>query len=331
MFETRRTLAGLTLGLASAFASTASAQVNGAGGEPAGTILLPSTSSYYNQQGFNLPSAPRATGQDVVRGSGGISCQSAVNGNGPVVDMGMIGTEDPYGRGSASVYGRVTIPLGKSPRRVDCTRLYDMELQRLTLELEMLRGASAVRAPDPLDGMPDWDRVEAQGEVEGKPPQPFNLGDIARVPRKDADAASAASVGIAPVKVASAAPVVVGTPMPVAPAAPERERPPAKPLCAPDDGGIVWTDGQPSCDGAGAHSVQIAAYRTAIRAREAWEAMREGVVLPARSQAVVRERVLPGRTLFALQIDGLTRAGAERLCADFGGDCIVRHAGRDAG
>lgn len=129
----------ISLSAALAVGLPAQAQTNnGTVGEP-GTIIVPSSSSSYNQQGFNLPAAPRSTGQDIVRGSGGISCQSAVGGNGPVFDMGIIGTNDIYSRDSTALYGRITVPLGKKPKRVDCSKLYDLEIQRLKMELQLMR------------------------------------------------------------------------------------------------------------------------------------------------------------------------------------------------
>ena len=107
-------------------------------------IILPSTSSSYNQNGFNLPTIPNVTGQDIVRGSGGISCQSSVGSGGPNFDLGVIGSNDMFDRDSMSVYGRITVPLGKRPKRVDCTRLYDLEISRLQMELQLMRaGASS--------------------------------------------------------------------------------------------------------------------------------------------------------------------------------------------
>lgn len=111
-----------------------------------GTIVVPSTSSSFNQQGFNLPTVQRPNGQDIVRGSGGISCQSAVSSNGPVFDMGVIGTNDIYSRDSAALYGRITVPLGKKPKRIDCSRLYELEVQRLKLELQMMRAGAGAAA-----------------------------------------------------------------------------------------------------------------------------------------------------------------------------------------
>jgi hypothetical protein len=58
--------------------------------------------------------------------------------------MGVIGAEDVYRREGAAVYGRVVIPLGKRPRRVDCTSLYELEIERLRMELELMRMGLAV-------------------------------------------------------------------------------------------------------------------------------------------------------------------------------------------
>ncbi|NNE57746.1 MAG: hypothetical protein HKN36_06525 [Hellea sp.] len=120
---------------------------------------VPSTSSSYNQQGFNLPSSQRVTGQDVIRAPGGLSCQTAIASNGPTLDVGVIGTNDIYSRDSAAFYGRVTVPLGKKPKRVDCSRLYDLEIERLKMELALLRAGGMAnmmydQAPPPIQQMP---------------------------------------------------------------------------------------------------------------------------------------------------------------------------------
>lgn len=130
----------LTFGLTSLLGNTAQAQIGTDGnGTP---IFLPNTSSSYNQNGFNLPSMPTITGQDVVRGSGGLSCHSAIGTNGPNFDMGLIGSNDIFNRDSVSVYGRITVPLGKRPKRVDCTKLYDLEIARLKMEIQLMRAGA---------------------------------------------------------------------------------------------------------------------------------------------------------------------------------------------
>lgn len=116
----------------------------------AGTpIFLPNSSSSYNQNGFHLPNAPTVNGQDTVRGSSGITCQSAVASNGPKLDFGLIGSNDIFDRNSTSVYGRISMPLGKRPKRVDCTKLYELEIQKLKMELQLLRAGSMGNVFDP--------------------------------------------------------------------------------------------------------------------------------------------------------------------------------------
>ncbi|QZD92554.1 hypothetical protein K3162_00440 [Qipengyuania xiapuensis] len=79
-----------------------------------------------------------------------------MNSNGAYLDMGVAGsaasplpeTENPLRYFSperdqrALVYVRVTIPLGEKPARLDCTRLYEMELARLREEIALLRMAA---------------------------------------------------------------------------------------------------------------------------------------------------------------------------------------------
>lgn len=96
------------------------------------------------QFGFNLPRPPIPNGFDEVRAADGTSCRSSIAGNGAYLDLGGIGSEDVPGSGSltgATVYGRITIPLGKKPSRIDCSSLYQLELQRLQHELNLTKAA----------------------------------------------------------------------------------------------------------------------------------------------------------------------------------------------
>ena len=47
-----------------------------------------------------------------------------------------IGRKD---EGEAIAYARVVIPLGERPERIDCKRLYDLEIQRLEMEIELMK------------------------------------------------------------------------------------------------------------------------------------------------------------------------------------------------
>ncbi|MEL6316276.1 MAG: hypothetical protein AAFR16_01420 [Pseudomonadota bacterium] len=69
-----------------------------------------------------------------------------MNGNGAYLDLGVgrvansLG-RDAYDEQETSVigYARVVIPLGRKPERLDCKRLYDLEVERLKMEIELLR------------------------------------------------------------------------------------------------------------------------------------------------------------------------------------------------
>ncbi len=100
---------------------------------------VPDRSSIYNQNSVALPQMSTPYGQDEVRTASGVACRSSVASSGPYVDMGVIGSEDVYDRDGTAVYGRVVIPLGRQPRRVDCTSLYQLEIERLRMELELMR------------------------------------------------------------------------------------------------------------------------------------------------------------------------------------------------
>lgn len=101
--------------------------------------------------GFNLPSAPRSNGYDEVRTSDGTSCRSSMGGNGAYLDVGGIaGQKNNSGTlNQGTVYGRVIIPLGERPGRIDCRSLYQLEIERLKMQLRAAQaglGASGSRA-----------------------------------------------------------------------------------------------------------------------------------------------------------------------------------------
>nr|WP_011580645.1 MULTISPECIES: hypothetical protein [Chelativorans] len=93
-----------------------------------------------NQTGISLPGVSAPSGHDEVRAADGTTCRSAVGGRGAYVDSGIIGGGlDGSGSNALTAYGRVVVPLGKGTERVDCNRLYNLELERLQLEVQMLR------------------------------------------------------------------------------------------------------------------------------------------------------------------------------------------------
>jgi hypothetical protein len=100
------------------------------------------TTVYQNnsQYGMTLPNVSLPSGSDEIRAGDGTSCRSAVGGDGAYIDTGIIGS--PGGNGleqSGSFYSRVVIPLGEKPRRLNCSTLYELEVQRLRMELQLAR------------------------------------------------------------------------------------------------------------------------------------------------------------------------------------------------
>lgn len=115
-----------------------------------------------NENGFNLPGVTLPQGQDEVHAADGTTCRSAVSGSGAYLDLGVIRGNSQTDNGVAT-YGRVVIPIGRTPKRLDCSRLYELEVERLQLELKLLKmgvGAdgqtASVAAAAPAAASPGW-------------------------------------------------------------------------------------------------------------------------------------------------------------------------------
>jgi len=105
--------------------------------------------------GFYLPPAPTGPGgEDVIETASGTRCRQSINGNGAYLDVGMAASRSASDRDLPAIYGRsnndsealgyarVTVPLGKRPERLDCARLYEMEILRMRREIELLKMAA---------------------------------------------------------------------------------------------------------------------------------------------------------------------------------------------
>jgi hypothetical protein len=76
-----------------------------------------------------------------------VRCSQSINSSGSYLDFGVAGGnlstyDDPSsssGQQSAIGYARLVIPLGVQPHRLDCSALYDLEIQRLKAEIQMLK------------------------------------------------------------------------------------------------------------------------------------------------------------------------------------------------
>lgn len=82
-------------------------------------------------------------GEDSITTSEGVRCSQSINSAGGYFDLGVAGGDlSNYASGAAQStigYARLILPIGKSPERLDCARLYEMELARLRAEIELLR------------------------------------------------------------------------------------------------------------------------------------------------------------------------------------------------
>jgi hypothetical protein len=105
---------------------------------------------------LNLPSSPRTFQSDRIR-SGDLDCSMSIgsatnvefgvvgilNENGPYDSYGLNGLPPGYDNNDfvrdVGVYGRITIPIGAPKERINCNRLYVLELERRELELQKLR------------------------------------------------------------------------------------------------------------------------------------------------------------------------------------------------
>jgi hypothetical protein len=118
-----------------------------------GCLIASSASAEDNSgqnDGFSLPGVTLPQGTDEVRAADGTSCRSAVGGSGAYLDLGVIGKP---GReiDDNSYYARVVVPLGSGPKRLNCALLYELEVERLKLELELAKAGLGRQQDTTLD------------------------------------------------------------------------------------------------------------------------------------------------------------------------------------
>ena len=118
-------------------------------------VSLAAASAPASAQGLYRPPPPSGPGgEDRVETGSGARCSQSINSNGSYLDVGMAGStanrRDIHGspfisndQGSQALgYVRMTVPLGRRQPRVDCTRLYELEIQRMKREIELLQLAA---------------------------------------------------------------------------------------------------------------------------------------------------------------------------------------------
>ena len=120
-----------------------------------------------NQTGFNLPGVAMPGGFDEVRAADGTTCRSSIASAGPYLDVGAVGNQSGGRFDTGAVYGRVVVPLGRRGGRPDCRRLYELEVQRLEMEVRLLRAGLGQQAEDHGQGPINGGSVTAAAPVPG--------------------------------------------------------------------------------------------------------------------------------------------------------------------
>ncbi|WP_246249192.1 hypothetical protein [Chelativorans alearense] len=109
-----------------------------------------------NQTGLNLPGVAMPNGFDEIRAADGTTCRSSMGGRGAYLDSGVVGGGLNNNSSTLSAYGRVVVPMGRKPPRLDCDRLYQLELQRLELEVKLLKRGLDPRMNEAAPSDADW-------------------------------------------------------------------------------------------------------------------------------------------------------------------------------
>ena len=117
--------------------------------------MLAAGSSSADTSGIFLPAQPSGPGgQDQIESTTGARCSQSINSPGAYLDIGLAAHNDSDDRFFLSGqnnnrsndrdiiitgYARMIMPLGETPKRIDCSRLYEIELERLQQEIKLLR------------------------------------------------------------------------------------------------------------------------------------------------------------------------------------------------
>jgi len=113
--------------------------------------MLFTTTAFAESSSLNLslPGAPGSYQSDKFR-AGELDCTNAIGsatnlefGVTGIIDKGRYDTMNNYFNdtqtGDIRVYARITIPLGdRAKNRIDCNRLYELEIRKKVLELQKL-------------------------------------------------------------------------------------------------------------------------------------------------------------------------------------------------
>lgn len=121
------------------FTMTANAQIGN-------TLIIPQAQSNYGQDSVKINGFECSTSVASQKNfeTGVLAAQSQYNNYNP----GMYGGSTYTPATTGGVYARVIIPLDGARNRPDCNRLFEVELEKRTLELEMFRKNMATPKDD---------------------------------------------------------------------------------------------------------------------------------------------------------------------------------------
>lgn len=99
-------------------------------------LLIPSLAS-----AANIPSVRTPSGYDRVQTSEGLRCESSIASD-TYIQTGIYsvnGSEDNEAVKDTGIFAQVVIPLTGARKRLDCSRLYELELKGRELEIQRLQ------------------------------------------------------------------------------------------------------------------------------------------------------------------------------------------------
>ena len=100
---------------------------------------------------------PGSGGEDTIETSSGARCRQSINSNGAYLDLGLTGRATSGGatrrarspprvardQDAARATPGIAMPaLAQKPERIDCSRLYELEIARMQREIELLQMAA---------------------------------------------------------------------------------------------------------------------------------------------------------------------------------------------
>lgn len=118
-------------------------------------LMIISTEAYGESIGLAIPSAPGNYQSDSFK-AGSLDCSNSI-GSATNLEVGVTGLIDGGGSDGVNVlprqdpdvgvYARIIVPLGKTAKsRIDCNRLYELELRKKQLEvIKLEREIQALR------------------------------------------------------------------------------------------------------------------------------------------------------------------------------------------